>query len=94
MTGINSQEALIILTKWSDGSRYTMENEIRPYSAPEVQHLIDSTVSVNCSVTAVKRLDLESGTVEDITEDFDIPEVPDFVGAYRPTPYNALQAAE
>ena len=89
---INSQEALIFITRWSDGSRYVLEQEIRPYSAPEVQHLIDSTVSVNCSIVAVKRMDLETGTVEDITDDYDIPEVPAYEGAYRQISYNAIAA--
>lgn len=92
MSGTNRQEALIIIGKWPDGSRYVLENEIRPYSAPEIQHLIDSAVSNTCRVFSVKRLDLETGTAEDITEDFDIPEVPSFIGTYRPIQYNAIAA--
>ena len=93
MESINSQEALIFITRWSDGSRYVLEQEIRPYTAPEVQHLIDSSVSVNCSVIAVKRMDLEAGTVEDITDAYDIPEVPAYVGTYRPIQYSTVRGA-
>jgi hypothetical protein len=92
---INSQEVLVLIGKWPDGSRFVLENEVQPYSAPEVQHLIDSHMSMNaCQIVSVLRVDASSNTVEDITDDFDLPELPTYVGTPRAVQYNTLQAAE
>lgn len=97
---INSQEMLLIFIRWSDGTVSVDEfvkggRELR-MSHEDVQHRVDSIVTDNRSVVAVKRLDMEANHVEDISEKFDIRTMAEIEAehervAERAVVYNAMQ---
>lgn len=103
---INSQEMLLIFIRWADGTVSVDEfvkgdRELR-MSYEDVQHRVDSIVTDNRSVVAVKRLDMEANHIEDISEKFDIRTMAEIKACHRaiiesihdaPVVYNAVQHA-
>ncbi len=73
---INHDEHLILIVKFSDGDTYMAEDWKRA-AAPtrtkdDVQSVIDSIVRHDRYVSRVFRLDLGTGTTEEISADYDL----------------------
>lgn len=73
---INSQEMLLIFIRWNDGQvsvdEFVKSPRVLRMSHEDVQDRIDSIVTAYRSVVAVKRLDMATDHIEDISDKFDI----------------------
>lgn len=97
---INSQEMLLIFIRWADGTvsvdEFVKGAREERMSYEDVQHRVDSIVTDNRSVVAVKRLDMEANHIEDISEKFDIRTMAEMVEQHQRSAerfvYSSLQS--
>jgi len=71
---IGRDELLLITVTWTDGVNKglsnVLETEKRPYTASEIQKLIDETVSANCDMLDIEVYDFKAKRGMSIADEF------------------------